>query len=121
MWLVEDGRLVFVITQTLFQSPSSQGFRRFRINATDRLVPISVDDMKELKPFPDAANKTVVAMFTKKREDTTRYYPVDYQVWLGKPKTDDAGNPKKGRGGQVVRLKAINPRLHREEVADLVV
>lgn len=119
-WLVEDGRLVFVITQTLFQSPSAQGFRRFRINAIDRLVPISVDDMKEIKPFPDAANKTAVAMFTKKREDTTRYYPVDYQVWLGKPKTDDAGNSKKGRGGQVVRLKAINPRLHREEVADLV-
>ena len=119
-WLVENGRLVFVITQTLFQSPSSQGFRRFRINATDRLVPICVDDMKELKPFPDAANKTAVAMFTKKREDTTRYYPVDYQVWLGKPKTDDAGNSKKGRGGQVVRLKAISPRLHREEVADLV-
>jgi len=37
-WLVEEGRLVFVITQTVFQSPSSQGFRRFRINATDRLV-----------------------------------------------------------------------------------
>lgn len=119
-WLVEDGRLVFVITQTLFQSPSAQGFRRFRINAIDRLVPISVDDMKEIKPFPDAANKTAVAMFTKKREDTTRYYPVDYQVWLGKPKTDDAGNSKKGRGGQVVRLKTISPRLHREEVADLV-
>ena len=65
-WLVEDGRLVFVITQTVFQSPSSQGFRRFRINATDRLVPISIDDMKELKPFPDAANKTAVAMFTKR-------------------------------------------------------
>ena len=118
-WLVEDGRLVFVITQTVFQSPSSQGFRRFRINATDRLVPISIDDMKELKPFPDAANKTAVAMFTKKIGGTTRY-PLDYRVWLGKPKTDNAGNPKKGRGGQVARLKAIDPRLHRAEVADLV-
>ena len=115
-WLVEDGRLVFVITQTVFQSPSSQGFRRFRINATDRLVPISIDDMKELKPFPDAANKTAVAMFTKKIGGTTRY-PLDYRVWLGKPKTDNAGNPKKGRGGQVARLKAIDPRLHRAEVA----
>jgi hypothetical protein len=118
-WLVEDGRLVFVITQTVFQSPSSQGFRRFRINATDRLVPISIDDMKELKPFPDAANKTAVAMFTKKIGGTTRY-PLDYRVWLGKPKTDNTGNPKKGRGGQVARLKAIDPRLHRAEVADLV-
>ena len=39
---------------------------------------------------------------------------------LAKPKTDNAGNPKKGRGGQVARLKAIDPRLHRAEVADLV-
>jgi hypothetical protein len=118
-WLVEAGRLVFVITQTVFQSPSSQGFRRFRINATDRLVPLSVDDMKELKPFPDAANKTAVVMFTKKVQGVTTY-PLDYRVWLGKPKSDIAGNPKKGRGGQQQRLKAIDPRLHRSEVLDLV-
>jgi len=115
-WLVEDGRLVFVITQTVFQSPSSQGFRRFRINATDRLVPISVDDMKELKPFPDAANKTAVAMFTKRAQGSP-HYPLDYRVWLGKPKT---GSQKKGRGGQVARLKAIDPRLHHAEVLNLV-
>lgn len=118
-WLVEDGSLVFVITQTVFQSPSSQGFRRFRINATDRLVPLSVDDMKGLKPFPDAANKTAVAKFTKKARGTT-IYPLDYQIWLGKPKTDSAGNPKKGRGGQVARLKAIDPRINRAKVMDLV-
>ncbi|MGS4262880.1 Eco57I restriction-modification methylase domain-containing protein [Serratia marcescens] len=118
-WLVEEGRLVFVITQTVFQSPSSQGFRRFRINATDRLVPLSIDDMKELKPFPDAANKTAVAMFTKKIQGVTTY-PLDYRVWLGKPKSDNAGNPKKGRGGRPQRLKAIDPRLHRPDVLGLV-
>jgi N-6 DNA Methylase len=118
-WLVEDGRLVFVITQTVFQSPSSQGFRRFRINQTDRLVPISIDDMKELKPFPEAANKTAVAMFKKKAHGAARY-PLDYRIWLGKPRTDKAGNPKKGRGGQAARLKGIDPRLHRAEVAQLV-
>ncbi|TOG85781.1 hypothetical protein, partial [Vibrio parahaemolyticus] len=31
-WLKYNGRLVFVITQTHFQSPSSQGFRSFKIN-----------------------------------------------------------------------------------------
>ncbi|PZP61757.1 MAG: SAM-dependent methyltransferase [Azospira oryzae] len=118
-WLVEDGKLVFVITQTLFQSPSSQGFRRFRINATDRLVPLSIDDMKALKPFPDAANKTSVAMFTKKINGVATY-PLDYRVWLGKPKSDNAGNPKKGRGGQPQRLKAIAPRLHLQDVLGLV-
>ncbi|HZS80176.1 MAG TPA: N-6 DNA methylase [Herbaspirillum sp.] len=118
-WLVEDGRLVFLITQTVFQSPSSQGFRRFRINTTDRLVPLSVDDMKELKPFPDAANKTAVVMFTKKIQGTTTY-PLDYRVWLGKPKLDNTGNPKKGRGGQSQRLKSIDHRLHRKDVLELV-
>ncbi len=118
-WLIEEGRLVFVITQTVFQSPSSQGFRRFRINATDRLVPLSVDDMKELKPFPDAANKTAVVMFAKKIQGGTTY-PIDYRAWFGKPKTDNAGNQKKGRSGQPQRLKAIDPRLHRPDVLRLV-
>ncbi len=103
-WLIEGGRLVFLITQTVFQSPSSQGFRRFRLNAYDRLVPLAVDDMKELKPFPDAANRTAVAMFTKRRNGTLAY-PVDYQVWLGKP-----------RPGQQRRVKSIDPRLERVEV-----
>lgn len=118
-WLVEGGRLVFLITQTVFQSPSSQGFRRFRINTTDRLVPLSVDDMKNLKPFPDAANKTAVVVFTKSA-NTAPTYPLDYKVWIGKPKSDLAGNPKQGRGGQTQRLKAIHPRLHRADVLALV-
>ena len=118
-WLIDEGKLVFVITQTVFQSPSSQGFRRFRINATDRLVPISIDDMKGLKPFPDAANKTAVALFTKKAMGTIRY-PLDYRVWLGKPKLDATGKPKLGRGGQVARLKSINPHLQGAAVMNLV-
>ncbi len=118
-WLIEEGKLVFVITQTVFQSPSSQGFRRFRINATERLVPLSIDDMKELKPFPDAANKTAVAMFTKRIQGETSF-PLDYRVWVGKPKIDNLGNPKKGRGGQQQRLKAIDSQLHRSEILKMV-
>jgi len=118
-WLVENGKLVFLITQTVFQSPSSQGFRRFRINATDRLVPLSIDDMKAIKPFPDAANKTAVALFAKQANGVTRY-PLDYRIWLGKPKTDKAGNPKTGRGGQITRLKTIDARLSRAQALDLV-
>lgn len=109
-WLVEGGRLVFLITQTVFQSPSSQGFRRFRINPVHRLVPLSVDDLKELKPFPDAANKTAVVMFTKKAK-TEASYPLDYKVWLGKPKGADA----QGR-----RIKSIDPSLNRLDVLNQV-
>jgi hypothetical protein len=81
-WLKQNGSLVFVITQTHFQTPSSQGFRRFRINATYRLVPVSVDDMKALKPFLGVANKTSVAVF---RKDTSQpQYPVPYRLWDAK-------------------------------------
>lgn len=82
-WLKPGGLLTFVITQTHFQSPSSQGFRKFRINKTQRLVPLAVDDLKALKPFPDAANKTAIARFEKSSKAPT--YPVPYNIWLVAP------------------------------------
>jgi len=82
-WLKSSGLLVFVITQTHFQSPSSQGFRRFRINATHRLIPVSVDDMKALKPFPGVANKTSLVVFRKEPEAPR--YPVPYRIWDAAP------------------------------------
>jgi len=118
-WLMENGKLVFLITQTVFQSPSSQGFRRFRINETDRLVPLSIDDMKGIKPFPDAANKTAVALFVKQAHGVTQY-PLEYRVWLGKPKTDKTGHARTRRGGKVTRLKAIDAHLSRAQVLDLI-
>ena len=78
-WLRPGGTLAFVITQTHFQSPSSQGFRRFRIDSTYRLAPLSVDDMKALKPFPEAVNKTSVVVFRKMT--TPPKYPVPYRMW----------------------------------------
>ncbi len=113
-WLAAGGRLVFVITQTVFQSPSSQGFRRFRINASDCLVPLSVDDLKALKPFPGAANKTAVALFAKKRQAKPNY-PLEYTVWLGK-----ARQRQKGRGDKEKRMQAIDASLPYGEVLKLV-
>jgi hypothetical protein len=82
-WLRNQGSLVFVLTQTHFQTPSSQGFRHFRIDDEHRLIPVSVDDMKALKPFPDAANKTTVAVFRKGQESPQ--YPVPYNIWRAAP------------------------------------
>lgn len=85
-WLKPDGRLAFVITGTLFKNPSSAGFRTFKIEpsnpASPYLAPLSVDDLKELKPFEDASNHTVVAVFEKKNKETK--YPVPYRVWSAK-------------------------------------
>lgn len=79
-WLSYGGRLIFVITQTHFQSPSSQGFRSFKIKENAYLKPIFVEDLKELKPFPDAANKTVIVGF-EKVDTPINPYPVPYTLW----------------------------------------
>lgn len=81
-WLERNGTLIFLLTQSLFQSPSSEGFRRFRISGKTRLLPKSVDDLKSLKPFPDAANKTVIGVFKKGIGNPK--YPIKYIEWSAK-------------------------------------
>lgn len=91
-WLKPGGRLAFVITGTIFKNPSSAGFREFRLNPNDpntlHLSPVSVDDLKALKPFDDASNHTVVAVFDK--VSAPRGYPVPYRVWSNIPGTTKA-------------------------------
>ncbi len=86
-WLKPNGRLAFVITGTIFKNPSSAGFRHFKLEPSKakslHLTPISVDDMKALKPFNDAANHTVVAVFDKSKKPAT--YPVPYRLWNSAP------------------------------------
>jgi len=78
-WLKQGGTLACIITQTHFQTPSSQGFRRFRIDRDNYLIPVTVDDLKALRPFPEAANKTSVAIFRK--TIVPPEYPVKYSIW----------------------------------------
>jgi len=80
-WLKKNGTLVFVITQTHFQSPSSQGFRSFSIDLKTNLIPIEIDDLKKLKPFPKVANKTAIMRLKKVSSTTKPSYPVTYRVW----------------------------------------
>ncbi len=107
-WLKAEGTLAFVITQTHFQSPSSQGFRRFRITQTDYLTPSSVDDMKALKPFPGVANKTAVAVFRKTR--TPPQYPIPYRVWI--PKTGKPQVVPSELSQEEVIADRIEPMIH---------
>jgi predicted lipoprotein len=80
-WLKQKGTLVFVITQTHFQSPSSQGFRSFKIDPKANLIPEAVDDLKLLKPFPKVANKTAIVRMRKVGPKKQANYPVAYTVW----------------------------------------
>ncbi len=111
-WLLEGGTLAFIITQTHFQSPSSQGFRNFKIRDNLYINPISVDDMKDLRPFPDAMNKTAVAIF-KKQVGVLPKYPVKYRTWsarLNKPKVISVSSNLKEVNQQIeVKKLEANP------------
>lgn len=84
-WLKYGGQLIFLITQTHFQSASSEGFRRFCINDGTYLLPKSVEDLKDLKPFPDAMNKTAIFIAEKGKKRPT--FPIDYIEWKNKEGT----------------------------------
>jgi hypothetical protein len=81
--LKTNGRLTFVIRGEIFKNPSSAGFRKFRLMPANpkslHLTPIAVDDMKDLKPFEDATNHTVVAVFEKTKKAGS--YPIPYRLW----------------------------------------
>ncbi len=81
--LRDDGKLGFVITQSVFKTGGSgQGFRRFRIPLGNRkeipLRAILVDDMVSLNPFEGASNRTSVIVMEKGKPTK---YPVPYTIW----------------------------------------
>ena len=106
-WLVDNGCMAFVITGTLFKNPSSAGFRTFKLEPKDPnssfLQPIEVEDFKALKPFEDASNHTVVAIFKKTKAEPR--YPIPYTVW-------QAAEGQK---------RAIDPKLSQTEVFEKIV
>ncbi len=84
--LKDNGRLGFVITQSVFKTGGGgQGFRRFRIPHTEEkptpLAVIHVDDMVSLNPFEGASNRTAVMVLEKGKPTK---YPVRYIVWRKK-------------------------------------
>ena len=79
-YLKQEGKLCFVITQSLFKTVGGgEGFRRFRLGKKGTPFKVlQVDDMVDLQPFDSATNKTSV-FFCQKGQETT--YPVEYHVW----------------------------------------
>jgi len=79
-YLKDNGKLCFVITQTLFKTVGGgDGFRRFRLGKEGTPFKVmQVDDMVELQPFDSTTNKTSV-FICKKGQETT--YPVEYHLW----------------------------------------
>lgn len=114
-WLRGGGRLIFLITQTVFQAPSSQGFRRFRLPDGSSIIPSRIEDLKAVRPFPDAANKTALAVMDKSAEGKPTF-PVPYRLWTGLAKRAPDGSLRKGRDGEVMRTSVIDPRAAKADV-----
>jgi len=78
-YLSANGRLGFVITQSLFKSKGGgQGFRRFRLGDKEFLGVRKVDDLSNLQPFEGATNRTAVLILDK---GVRTKYPVSYSLW----------------------------------------
>lgn len=81
--LKENGKLAFVITQSLFKtSGGGKGFRRLSIpksqNNSIPLAILHVHDMISLQPFEGASNRTAVMVIQKGKQNQ---YPVPYILW----------------------------------------
>lgn len=77
-YLVQEGRLGFVITQSLFKTFGGDLFRRFRLPDSAPLSCERVDDMVSLQPFEEATNRTAVVTVRKNKPTV---YPRPYVVW----------------------------------------
>ena len=86
-YLIGDGRLGFLITESLFKtSGAGEGFRRLELPAApgrERLGirVLSVHDLVDVQPFEGASNRTAVMAAEK---GTATRYPVPYVVWRRK-------------------------------------
>lgn len=82
-YLTDNGKLGFVITQSVFKARgASEGFRNFMLPGEVPLRVESARDMVALKPFEGAANRTATVVL-KKGERTE--YPINYELWDATP------------------------------------
>src|SRR5713226_2892455 len=85
-----NGKLGFVITQTVFKTiGAGDGFRQFRFaTRTETVVlrPLTVHDLSSLQVFEGATNRTAVLVCEKDKAND--FYPVPYFVWRGLTSVD---------------------------------
>jgi len=78
-YLAKDGKLGFVITQSIFKTRGAgEGFRKFKLPDDVDLEVTHVNDMVDLKPFEGAQNRTATVVLHKGKKTK---YPVNYTVW----------------------------------------
>jgi type I restriction-modification system DNA methylase subunit len=83
-YLKKNGKLGFVITQSVFKTAGAgQGFRRFILPDSTPIGVLYVDDMVELKPFEGVGNRTSIVVLQKGKQTK---YPIPYNYWVKKVK-----------------------------------
>jgi len=84
-YLVDSGRLGFVITQSIFKTKGAgDGFRGLRFSSGATMVfisPIVIHDLSKLQVFEGATNRT--AVFVCRKTVAGFKYPVPYVLWTG--------------------------------------
>jgi SAM-dependent methyltransferase len=84
--LKRDGRLGFLITQSVFKTDAGKGFRKFALPDGTPLGIVHVDDMTAFQPFEGATNRT--AAFVLQKGKNTEYKSTGarftYWMWLKK-------------------------------------
>ncbi|MCK4529209.1 hypothetical protein KAW18_17740, partial [candidate division WOR-3 bacterium] len=77
-YLEDNGKLAFLITQSVFQSDAGYGFRKFYYTKGGKKEHFKIEkvsDLVEINPFEGATNRTSFFTATKGEETT---YPVQY-------------------------------------------
>jgi hypothetical protein len=78
-YLKKNGKLGFVITQSVFKTEGGgEGFRRLRLGDDDPLRVLQVDDFSRVQCFEGATNRTAVLILQK---GSTTKFPVPYNFW----------------------------------------
>ena len=108
-YLVDRGKLGFVITQTVFKSSGgSEGFRRFKIPNDVPLGVYRVDDYSAISVFEGAQNRTAVLQLVK---NLPTKYPVAYLVWREAPVSSTANSDTNRKSDLIATRKKAWPIL----------
>lgn len=78
-YLKSNGKLGFLITQSVFKTGAGDGFRQFTLPKAIPVQVMHVDDMVELQPFEGASNRTSVVVLQKGKP--TKYPMTSYLYW----------------------------------------
>jgi hypothetical protein len=94
-WLTEHGRMALLLSQTLFQSSGGgEAFRRFELPDKRWLRIVRVDEIAGRKPFANAYNRTVIAVFELSALPPA--YPIPYfrnaEKWEARPVGPEPGS-----------------------------